>query len=77
LHGFEQLLGKVVGLKMKNAIPTAAEHFDIWRPKESVDLGIGQLQMRETLNDDVQARVPLVQRYIDFLVVRMRLSVSA
>ncbi len=42
LHGFEQLRGKVVGLKMKDAIPTPAERLDIRRRQERVDPGINQ-----------------------------------
>src|SRR5580692_7704095 len=60
LHGFEQLRGKVVGLKMKDAIPTPAERLDIRRRQERVDPGINQLQMPEALNYDAQARVPIV-----------------
>jgi hypothetical protein len=37
LHGFEQLRGKVVGLKMKDAVPTRAERLDIRRRQERVD----------------------------------------
>ena len=58
LHGFEQLRGKVVGLKMKDAIPTPAERLDIRRRQERVDPGINQLQIPEALNNDGQARVP-------------------
>ena len=58
LHGFEQLRGKVVGLKMKDAIPTPAERLDIRRRQERVDPGINQLQIPEALNYDAQARVP-------------------
>src|SRR5271157_2053008 len=60
LHRFEQLRGKVVGLKMKDAIPTPAERLDIRRRQERVDPGINQLQIPEALNDDGQARVPIV-----------------
>ena len=60
LHGFEQLRGKVVGLKMKDAIPTPAERLDIRRRQERVDPGINQLQIPEALNYDAQARVPIV-----------------
>ena len=60
LHGFEQLRGKVVGLKMKDAIPTPAERLDIRRRQERVDPGINQFQMPEALNYDAQARVPIV-----------------
>src|ERR1700694_3837673 len=61
LHGFEQLRGKVVGLKMKDAIPTPAERLEIRRRQERVDPGINQLQIPEALNNDAQARVPIVQ----------------
>ena len=60
LHGFEQFRGKVVGLKMKDAIPTPAERLDIRRRQERVDPGINQFQMPEALNYDAQARVPIV-----------------
>jgi hypothetical protein len=60
LHGFEQLRGKVVGLKMKDAIPTPAERLDIRRRQERVDPGINQLQILEALNYDAQARLPIV-----------------
>src|SRR5271165_359802 len=56
LHRFEQLRGKVVGLKMKDAIPTPAERLDIRRRQERVDPGINQLQLSEALNNDAQAR---------------------
>src|SRR5271165_1070447 len=60
LHRFEQLRGKVVGLKMKDAIPTPTERIDIRGRQECVDPGINQLQIPEALNNDGQARVPIV-----------------
>ena len=45
---------------MKDAIPTAAERLDVRRGQECVDPGINQLQIPEALNNDVQARVPIV-----------------
>ena len=54
LHGFERPRGKVVGLKMKDAIPTPAERLDIRRGQERVNPGINQLQIPEALNNDFQ-----------------------
>src|ERR1700731_5400410 len=60
LNGLEQRRGKVVGLIMKDAIPTPAERLDIRRRQECVDPGIIHLQIPEASNNDVQARVPIV-----------------
>ena len=60
LNGFEQRRGKVVGLIMKDAVPTPAERLDIRRRQECVNPGINQPQIPEASRNDVQARVPIV-----------------
>ena len=47
LHGFEQLRGKVVGLKMKDAIPTPAERLDIRRRQSASTLGSTSFRCRK------------------------------